>query len=162
MKLYYFNDWMEDDEVSVVLVGNFSVRVWKNGIKTYKSRHGANKYLQSIAEEKVKLAEPDEIWKCEPGETIEQLMARTIEEMSGHLGYFERIYPHDPDKCLETPKVFYKSFNTFPPSDIWYTDEKQAKKENDGMDTIYLGPVEVYDPDEVKRIEDEIASYPGF
>ena len=60
---------------------------------------------------------------------------------------------------------FYKSESLFacftPPTNVWYRTKKEAKDDADGVETIYLGEVDVYDPAVVKQIEDEIKSYPG-
>lgn len=159
MKLYYINDWM-DETKAVVLVNDTAVKIWRNGIKTYKSTRGANAYLRSIVEgDSLLPPEPDEIIEAEEGEDIDSLADRTVGEMSGHVGYFERIYPKNPDDMLKTPKTFYKSFTTFMAQDVWYKSEAEAKEDADGIDTVYLGPVEVFDQDMIEEIEAEMATY---
>lgn len=161
MKLIYTHDW-DTDKNAVIFISEQDAKIYRTGIKDYSRRAYAIRYLRSIMEETAKLpAEPDEIMKIEENETpakFENRVARDVE----HVAEFERIFPKDLAKALETPKTFYKSHNVFPPSDIWYENEKAAIRENDGMDTIYLGPVEVYDPEEIERIEAEIASYPKY
>lgn len=161
MKFYYIYDWM-DETNALALVDESKARIWRDGIKLYKSRNGANRYLQSIATGKATLpAEPDEIIKAEPDEDIDDLIDRTVNEMSGHIGYFEKIFPKDPKEALDTPKTFYKSFTSFMGDDVWYKSETEAKKDADGVDTVYLGPVEVYDSEVIEEIEKEIESYPN-
>ena len=157
MKLFYIRDL--DDNNAVVHIGDFSARIYRTGIKQYSKQFYAQKYLRSIAEEKVKLSvEPDGIFKMEPNETKEDFEDRMVGEVE-HIACFERIFPKDPGKALDIPVTFHKCINVFPPADIWYETEKEAKKDADGIDTVYVGPVEVYDPDEIKRIEAVIASY---
>lgn len=160
MKLHYTYDY-ETGTNAVTFIGIGNAKIWRHGIKRYEKRHYANKYLQSIMEETVKLPdEPDEIVKKEPGESDAVFEERVLGDAE-HIGLFERIFPTNPDNALETPTTFYKSHCVFPVTDIWYKTEKEAKRDADGFETIYLGPVEVYDPDEIKRIEAEVASYPG-
>lgn len=158
MKLLYTFDY-DTGKNAVISIGTDNAKIYRRGIKSYTKRFFALKYLRSIMEETVKLPDkPDEIIPKEPDETVEQLEDRVAEAVE-HIAEFERIYPANPDETLEVPKTFYKSLNVFPPSAIWYDTEKEALRENDGCDTIYLGPVEVYDPAVIKEIEDEISSY---
>lgn len=160
MKFFYIYDEMDNTKAVVIL--NLAVRIWRNGIKSYKTRTGANRYLRAIAEEKAQLpVEPDEIIKPEPGETVEDLEDRTVGEMFGHIGYFERIFPKDPKEALDAPVTYYKSYTSFMGQDIWYKTEAEAKKDADNIDTVYLGPVEVYDREVIEEIEKEISSYPA-
>ena len=157
MKLFYINDW--DTGNAVIDIGDFSARIYRTGIKPYSKQFYAQKYLQSIMEEKVKLpVEPDEIFRMEQDETKEDFEDRMVGDVE-HIACFERIFPKKPSEALNIPVTFHKCFNVFPPSDIWYKTEKEAKKDADGIDTVYVGPVEVYDPKEIERIEAEIASY---
>lgn len=158
MRYYYINDEWGDNEPTVVCIGTQKAYVITDGVKPYKMRHAANKYLQEVASGKVEL-DTDEIVDRDEDESYDDFTERVVGEMSGHIGYFETILP-ESDPRPTTYTTFYKSICIFPKTDIWYKTEKEAKKDADGMDTIYLGPVEVYDPAEIKRIEEEIASYP--
>lgn len=156
MKFIYTHDW-ETDKNAVIIIGN-AARIYRSGIKQYSKRAYAIKYLMQIAEEKIPTPELDDVVKKNPGETDEDFENRVVGDLE-HIGTFERIFPDDPAAALEKPTTFYKSFNTFPPSDIWYETEKEAKREADGIDTIYVGPVEVYDQGVINAIREEMKSY---
>ena len=156
MKFIYTHDY-DTDENAVVIIG-LAARIYKTGIKQYTSRAYAIKYLQSIAEKNIPFEKPDDVVKKEPGETNEAFEQRVVGDLE-HIGTFEQIYPLNADSCLAKPTTFYKSLNTFPPSDIWYESEKEAKREADGIDTIYVGPVEVYDQEVINAIREEMKSY---
>lgn len=158
MKLIYTHD-PDTDKNAVVFLGTGNAKIWRRGIKQYEKQFYAQRYLRGIMEETVSTPEePDEIIRKQPGETAEGFEARVCGEWD-HIAAFERIFPHNPDNAFTEPKTFYKSLNIFPPSFIWYETEKEAKREADGIDTVYIGPVEVYDPAVIKEIEAEIASY---
>ena len=164
MKYFYMNDAFEDNAVTVVTVGFKWATIYRTGIKPYKTRRGANNYLRKIANHKIDLPEPDETILREDGENYDEFAERITGEMAGHIGYYEKLYPENPDaETLDKPKTFYKSGSYFVPAirDLWYETEAEAKKDADGVTVIYLGPVEVYDPEAVKAIEEEIASYPA-
>ena len=156
MKLIYTHD-PETDENAVVVIDS-TVMIYKTGIKQYTKRAYAIKYLLGIADGTIQMPEPDDVVPKEPGETDEDFENRVVGDLE-HIGTFECIFPYDPAAALEKPTTFYKSFNTFPPSDIWYETEKEAKREADGIDTIYVGPVEVYDPGVINAIREEMESY---
>lgn len=158
MKLFYINDI--DAGIAVVKITNLNARIFRTGIKQYSKQFYAQKYLQSIAEETIKLPEPDETVYRELNESDEDFEDRLVGEVE-HIACFERIFPKDPAEALAAPVTYYKDFTIFNGNEYWYKTEKEAKKDADGIDTVYIGPVEVYDPAEVKRIEDEISSYPG-
>lgn len=155
-KFIYTHDFETGENAVVVL--SLAARIYRSGVKPYSKRAYAIKYLREIAEEKIPAPELDDVVKKEPGETDEDFENRVVGDLE-HIGTFERIFPNDPAAALEKPTTFYKSINTFPPSDIWYETEKEAKKEADGIDTIYVGPVEVYDPEVVSAIREEMKSY---
>ena len=158
MKLFYINDWHKGN--AIIDIGEFSARIWRTGIKPYSKQYYAQKYLQSIMEEKVKLpVEPDEIVKMEPNETKTDFEDRMVGDVE-HIACFERIFPHDPKNALEIPKTYHKNYSVFSGEYFWYDDEKKAKKDADGSVMPYVGSVEVYDPEEIKRIDALIASYP--
>lgn len=157
--LLYTHDY-DTDQNAVIYFGTANAKIWRTGIKSYERQSYAQKYLKGIMEETISMPEPDEIVRKEPEESHEEFEDRVAGDLE-HIAEYTRIFPNNPTKALNTPTIFYKSFNTFPPSLIWYETEKEAKREADGIDTVYLGPVEVYDPDEIKKITDEIASYNG-
>lgn len=58
-------------------------------------------------------------------------------------------------------KIYYKVLSLIvsfaPPKEVWFRTEAEAKEAVEGSDTaVYEGPVEISDPDEIQRIEDEI------
>ena len=150
----------ETNQNAIIYIGIAAAKIWRTGVKPYEKNFYAEKFLKSIMEEKIELPEPDEIVKKEPDETRKEFINRIAGDLE-RIASYERVFPQNPTKSAEEPKTFYKCFNIFPPMDIWYETQKEAKKDADGIDTVYIGTVEVYDPDEIKRIEDEIASYPG-
>lgn len=156
MKLIYTHNPDTNENAVVVIAGD--AWIYKTGIKQYTKRAYAIKYLMQIAEEKIPTPELDDVVKKNPGETDEDFENRVVGDLE-HIGTFERIFPYDPAAALEKPTTFYKSLNTFPPSDIWYETEKEAKREADGIDTIYVGPVEVYDQEVIDAIREEMKSY---
>lgn len=130
------------------------------GVKPYSKRFYANRYLTDIMTGIVRLRpEPDEIIEADPGESHEAFIERVTEGLE-HVGFRREIKPDNEKDALAHPAVFHLSKNIFPPSYIWYKTAAQAKKDADGFDTIFLGSVDVYDPEEIERIEAEIASYP--
>lgn len=157
MKLIYTHD-PETNENAVVIINEGDAWIYKTGIKQYTKRAYAIKYLRGIAKEEDLTPGPDYIVKKEPGETDEAFEQRVVGDLE-HIGTFEQIFPSDPLYAIIPPVTFYKSLNTFPPSDIWYETEKEAIREDDGCDTIYVGPVEVYDPAVVDKIRAEMKSY---
>ena len=160
MKLFYIRT-PEDTPAVVEIDGNES-RIWKTGVKPYSMQFHATNYLRAIAEGTVRLrANPDEIVMKEPGESDESFEERLVGEAE-HVACFERIFPKDQKEALAHPKTFHKCLDLFPPLVVWYETAKEAKRDADGMETVYIGPVEVYDPAEIERIEKEIASYPNF
>ena len=158
MKLIYTHDF-DTDTNALVFIGTGNAKIWRHGIKRYEKQFYAQRYLQSIMEETASAPEePDEIIRKNPGETAERFENRVCGDLE-HIAAFERVFPTNPADAFTEPKTFYKSLNIFPPSFIWYETEKEAKREADGIDTVYVGPVEVYDPAVIKEIEAEIASY---
>lgn len=155
--LIYTHDW-ETEKNAVIYIGSFAAQIWRTGIKQYSRQAYAQKYLKDWMEEKIRTVEPDEIVKPNPGESIEGLENHVAGDLQ-RIAEYTRIYPNDPAKALPEPTVFYKCHNIFPPSDIWYDTEKEAKKDADGIDTVYVGPVEVYDQEVINSIREEMKSY---
>lgn len=162
MKYLYTKDF--NDQNTVTVIADDRALVIRTGIKPYQKRSYANAYLKDLAYGKAKLPEPDEIVPVEEGESQEDFEDRLVGEQE-HVGYFEQIFPADPGDALKDPVSFHKNESLFacfaPPTNVWYRTKKEAKDDADGVETIYLGEVEVFDPAVAKQIEDEIKSYPG-
>lgn len=156
MKLIYTHNPDTNENAVVVIAGD--AWIYKTGIKQYTKRAYAIKYLWGIAKEEDLTPAPDDLVKKEPGETDGAFEQRVVGDLE-HVGTFEQIFPSEPLYAIIPPVTFYKSLNTFPPSDIWYENEKEAIREADGIDTIYVGPVEVYDPEVINAIREEMKSY---
>lgn len=162
MKYLYTKDF--NDQNTVTVIADDRALVIRTGIKPYQRRDHANAYLKALANGATKLPEPDEIVPVEEGESQEDFEDRLVGEHE-HIGYFEQIFPANPADTLTDPIPFYKNESLFacfaPAAAVWYRTKKEAKDDADGVETIYLGEVDVYDPAVVKQIEDEIKSYPG-
>lgn len=157
----YIRDY-DTNENAVVQIMDGTAKIFR-GVKPYARRAWANRYLVHIASGQEKLPEkPDETVGANPGESHEALIRRATEGME-HLGFFRAVWPNPlKENALAVPVLYSVSENVFPPSLVWYKTEEAAKKDSDGIDTIYLGPVEVYDPEEIEKIEAEIASYSEY
>lgn len=155
--LIYTHDW-ETEENAVIYIGTAAAQIWRTGIKQYSRQAYAQKYLKNWMEENVHIVEADEIVRRDPDESLEFFENRVLGDLV-HVAEYTRIYPDDPAKALREPTVFYKCINIFPPSAIWYETEKEAKKDADGIDTIYVGPVEVYVQEVINDIREEMKSY---
>ena len=165
-KFFYLNDFITSDVMSgsVVIIktnkNDATANLWYKDVRQYKRPSSAAAYLKSIAEGNIKLNEkPDDVGVPEPDETPEEFEDRLVGE-SEHVAEFERIYPENPLNTLTEPKSYFKDWHIFSGEYIWYTSEKEAKKDADNTSLVYVGEVEVYDPKEIERLDQIIASYP--
>lgn len=158
--LLYTRD-LDTNEPTVIDIIDDKAKFYRQGIKPYTLRAWANRYLCRILHGREKLpAKPDETIGKNPGETDKHFIDRVAEGVL-HIGFTQAIWPKatEPEKCLKTPVTLYNSVNLFPPTDVWYETEAEAKKDADGIDTVYLGPVAIYDTEVLSAIREEMKTY---
>ena len=161
MKFFYVNDFVNEAGNAIVAIDDDNAMFYFEGVRPYKRRSSAAAYVKSFAEGKTNVSsETVLVARREPNESPKFFENRMVGEVE-HLACFERIYPKDPLKVLATPKTYFKCLNIFSGEYLWYTSQKEAKKDADGTVEVYVGEVEVYDPKEIERLDQIIASYPA-
>jgi hypothetical protein len=162
MRYLYTKD--PNDRNTVTVIADDRALVFRTGVKPYQRRGYANAYLKDLAYGRAKLPEPDEIVPLEDDENEDDLEERLV-GCDEHIGFFDQIFPADPNEALRDPVIFHKCESLFacfaPPTDVWYRTKREAQRDADNAETVYLGEVEVFDPEIVKQIDDEIKSYRG-
>ena len=129
-------------EIDVTMAGDGELFIFHPHMER---RHiGKDVHLEEMTTEEIK-----KLRYCNYDGAETEIGLNTLDELLEHLK--GRCFIN-VDKFGDHPAEIIEKIKAMIP-------KKKAKKDADGYDTIYIGPVEVYDPEEIKRIEAEIASY---